>query len=361
MWLAGTGQTNGIGYPKGNGIRGIMPYGSPLQTKVHTMKTNSNTRLLNAAAVEAAIGGGNNGVSVTPGSGPDLKVLPSGEGNGDSNNGVAMVPTGDATQAPAPETVEATDGASEARGFLPMTPDAYYWVRDRRSIPGSGGAPIEYCGPRILGTLADLLGRPLTLEEVQLLVVSDGDYTRCTVALEPGTDRPVEFQPVRYVAPFLVRDVVETINAQEGDKTLIGVPMDFRGQFYAKDGELLPVSGKVYQFFNRKLSGPARFDENSALVIAAYSRRTKSGHPLWGVTAKRAGIIIADQEARRLEAERARVELQERVQATVGGGRNREFVKSQVRKAEYREREGKGRGDGGYRGPRRSDRQNKED
>lgn len=153
--------------------------------------------------------------------------------------------------------------------FPPYDEEAWKWMASQ-SIPGAF-SPIMYIGQEVSRSIADILGRPMTLEEAQYLVRVDGPFVMCA-------SEDVEFQPIEYVfrVPPGLKDKIAA-----GQK-LTEVELITGGAFYVdhKKGVAVALSGSVFQYNNRAM----RYEwcKSSPLVIAAEESKKVAGYMKWG-------------------------------------------------------------------------------
>lgn len=166
---------------------------------------------------------------------------------------------------------DTTDDATPTPEFPSYDEVAWKWMANQ-SIPGAF-SPIMYIGQEVSRSIADILGRSMTLEEAQYLVRPDGPFVMCA-------SEDVEFQPVEYV--FRVPPGLKEKIAAGQKLTEVGLITG--GAFYIdhKKGVAVALSGSVFQYNNR--ATPARYEwcKSSPLVIAAEESRKMAGYMKWG-------------------------------------------------------------------------------
>ncbi|MDE2037969.1 MAG: hypothetical protein KGI69_01955 [Patescibacteria group bacterium] len=201
---------------------------------------------------------------------------------------------GVATNAAAPES-EIKENLARERGGdqavfriqrLPecLTAEAYRWVMNPGAIPMAGYAPIRFVGWKVIRAFHEVMGHPLSLEDVHMLVQQDGDLEMCAID-------NIQFQPVRY-APFVPQEIEQSL--RDGTP-LAEVRLYYGGAFFQDNkiqgGKIIPVSGCVFNSRDEICKG-------SPLVVASKTlglRRKGKGGISWGECLDRIKDRMADR------------------------------------------------------------------
>ena len=175
----------------------------------------------------------------------------------------------------APVSAPAKSGAkkrrapvSKDRTIQPYDEEAWRYM----SGPSIDGAhcPIYYIGQKVSSDIAEILGRPMTIEEAQYLVHADGPVVTCH-------SEGVPFQPVKYV-PFCPDNLRAAIAA---GKKLTTTSLLWGGAFHVgKDNEPIALSGAVYHYSADRRR--YEYFNASPLVKMASALEKIHGRKIWG-------------------------------------------------------------------------------
>lgn len=174
------------------------------------------------------------------------------------------------TTPPPRKNKPASEVQDEAPEITPFTPEAWAYL-SQPSIAGVPHLPIYFLGGRVPMDIARAMGRPLDIEEAKLLVVPDGEVTKCGLTGE-------EFQPMKYV-PFLSKKMEDGLKA--GNR-LDQIEIYYGGVYYVDNKRKVSAfSGPL--FFYNKREGEYQYAKSSPLIVVTMEGRKKTGRMFWGV------------------------------------------------------------------------------
>lgn len=195
-----------------------------------------------------------------------------------------------------------------------VTSEAWAWLNSwvwapkkptEKSPEPKAYPPLWYVGPELLKRYSDLVGHPLTLDEVQYLVRPDVDGEAiCMVTGEP-------FIPIIYPSEYIPDEIAERLRT--------GTPLSTahiytRGQFNVVRKDVLPLSGSIYREVQTP-AGEKEFDyayqSHIVLLASKLMARRHSRHPIWTCVSK-------ESLSRRKEQQQARQVVHDRLWALAG-------------------------------------------